>query len=137
VIREVLDRFTSSDTADDETDGEVYGGIEQDLDDVYDILTNERRRWVLQYLENANSPVSLRELSKQRAAVENDCEPRELSSDQYKQVYVGLYQTHIPALEDADLVHNDGGGMITPADEVSVLVTAHGLLEDLVNGGDS
>jgi hypothetical protein len=136
VIREVLDRFTgSNDDAVDESEP-VYDGVSQDLDTVYEVLKNERRRWLLQYLEAANSPVSFRELAKQRASIENDCDIEELSSQKHKRVYIGLYQCHVPKLEDAGLVVEEGG-MITPTEDVPVLVAGHGMVDDLVNGGDA
>ena len=47
------------------------------------------------------------ELAERVAAEENGVPREELSSAQRKRVYVSLYQTHVPKMEDAGLVDYD------------------------------
>jgi DNA-binding transcriptional ArsR family regulator len=93
--------------------------LTQDL--VFDILSSARRRYVL-YLLKTEGPMELTELSEHVAARENDTSVEELSRQQRKRVYVSLYQTHIPKLEDAGFVEYDqDSGQVTlrgRADEV-------------------
>lgn len=74
---------------------------------MFDILSNARRRYVLYYLREADEPVELGELARELAAWENDTTVEELTKQQRKRVYVSLYQTHIPKLEDAGVVEYD------------------------------
>ena len=74
---------------------------------VFDILSSPRRRYMLYYLHRAGEPVSIQELSAQIAAWENDVPVDELTSQQQKRVYVSLYQTHIPKLEEAGIAEYD------------------------------
>lgn len=74
---------------------------------VFDILSSPRRRYVLHYLRRAEEPVELTELAKQVAAWENETDPESLTDQQRKRVYVSLYQTHIPKLDDAGVVDYD------------------------------
>ncbi len=74
---------------------------------VFDILSSPRRRYMLYYLHRAGDPVSIQELSARIAAWENDVPVDELTSQQQKRVYVSLYQTHIPKLEEAGIAEYD------------------------------
>ncbi|WP_123533276.1 DUF7344 domain-containing protein [Halosimplex salinum] len=76
-------------------------------DVVFDILSSARRRYVLYLLRTEDAPVELTELAEDVAAWENDTTVEELTKQQRKRVYVSLYQTHVPKLEDAGLVEYD------------------------------
>lgn len=90
------------------TDG-VHSDVEISLDDIFDILKNERRRRVLLHLRATEGPVSIRELSETIAAYENDKPAAQLRSDERKRVYVGLYQCHLPKMADHGFVRFDKG----------------------------
>jgi hypothetical protein len=74
------------------------------LDQVFGILKNQRRRYVLKYLYEAEERVSLSEVAEQIAAWENDKDIRQISSSERKRVYVGLYQCHLPKMDGVDVV---------------------------------
>jgi len=74
------------------------------LDVVYDILKNERRRYVLLYLQQQEDTVTIGELAESIAAFENDIAVEQLNAQQRKRVYIGLYQCHLPKMADADVV---------------------------------
>lgn len=76
-------------------------------DQAYHILSNARRRFVLQYLEETEEPIKLIDLAKQGASWENEKPIDELTEKEKKRMYVSLYQTHIPKLSDAGLIHYD------------------------------
>lgn len=76
-------------------------------DAIFDALTNSRRRLALQYLYEQGGAETLNDLVDHVAAVENDTTPAELTSDQRKRVYVGLYQSHLPRLDDMAFVEFD------------------------------
>ncbi len=72
-------------------------------DEMFELLKNQRRRDALRYLrEDGESTLS--DLAERIAAKENDIEVVELSSAQRKRVYIGLYQCHLPKLDDAGVV---------------------------------
>jgi len=76
-------------------------------DQAYHILSNARRRFILQHLEQTEEPIKLIELARQGAAWENDKPIDDLTEKEEKRMYVSLYQTHIPKLADAGLIHYD------------------------------
>jgi len=93
---------TDGDTESGETAEESADDLSLDL--VFEILKNSRRREVLRYLKDHRERVTLSELAEHVAAIENDTTVKALSSQQRKRVYVGLYQCHLPKLDDMDVV---------------------------------
>jgi len=79
--------------------------LSQDI--VFDLLSSPRRRFVLYYLRQEGEPVELRQLADEVAAWENDMRVEELTSQQRKRVYVSLYQTHVPKLDEAGIIEYD------------------------------
>jgi len=80
------------------------GPAELPLDQVFDILKNKRRRTVLRYLNSIDGSVKLGALAEYVAAIENDIDEVAVSSDQRKRVYVGLYQCHLPKMDDMSII---------------------------------
>lgn len=74
---------------------------------VFEILSNTRRRMVLYHLFQHGGPVTVQELAGEIAALENDVSVDELTRQQRKRVYVSLYQTHLPKLEDTGIIQYD------------------------------
>ncbi|ARS91804.1 DUF7344 domain-containing protein [Natrarchaeobaculum aegyptiacum] len=110
------DELTSSVSDSDEDDG-----LSKDV--IFELLKNRRRREVLSYLLEADETVTLGELAEQIAAWENDTDVNALSSDQRKRVYVALYQTHLPKMDDAGIVEYDQDrGLISLADNADLLM---------------
>ncbi|ELY48960.1 DUF7344 domain-containing protein [Natronolimnohabitans innermongolicus] len=92
-------------------------------DVIFELLKNRRRREVLAYLLESDDTVTLGELAEQIAAWENDTEVSALSSDQRKRVYVALYQTHLPKMDDAGIVEYDQDrGLISLSDNADLLM---------------
>lgn len=102
--------------------------LSQDL--VFDVLSSPRRRYVLYYLREHDGSVELSELSSQVAAWENETPVEELTDQERKRVYVSLYQTHIPKLNDVGLVEYDQqSGVVTLTERVDQI-------DDYLSGGN-
>jgi predicted house-cleaning noncanonical NTP pyrophosphatase (MazG superfamily) len=79
-----------------------------DRDEVFEILRNRRRRFVLHYLKQRHSAsIDLAELSNQVAAWENDKSIDELTYDERKTVQNSLYQFHLEKMRDFGVVEYD------------------------------
>jgi DNA-binding transcriptional ArsR family regulator len=88
------------------------------LDLIFGILKNGRRRRVLQYLRNVEGEVTLSDLAEHIAAIENDTTETQLTSSERKRVYVGLYQCHLPKMDDAGAIdYNQSRGLIRRTDK--------------------
>lgn len=78
------------------------------LDIIFEILKNRRRRRVLHHLnEREEDSIDLGSLAEHVAALENDKSIAALTSGERKRVYVGLYQCHLPKMNDAGVVDFD------------------------------
>ncbi len=73
-------------------------------DDVFDVLSNSRRRQLLYILERRSGPVELREAARQIAASEANADPDEIASTDVRRIYISLYQVHVPKLLEHGLV---------------------------------
>ncbi|WP_254538906.1 DUF7344 domain-containing protein [Halomarina litorea] len=95
---------------------------ELELDDAFNILSNSRRRYILYYLYTHDEPATIDELAGQIAAWENEIPIDELDDTARRRVYVSLYQTHLPKLDDfgiADYDRDEGVVELTDrADEI-------------------
>lgn len=76
--------------------------------EIFDLLGNRRRRFIVWYLHAETGPVECCELARRIAAWENDATCEDVTPSQYQSVYNSLYQTHLPRLEAAGFVEYDG-----------------------------
>ncbi len=73
-------------------------------DEIFHVLQNERRRNVLQYLQGRTEPVRMRDVAEQVAAWEHETTVQQLSSKQRQRVYIPLYQSHLPKLDELGII---------------------------------
>jgi hypothetical protein len=90
-----------------ETESIGSDGAEMDIeaasigfDQLFEILKNQRRRRVLQYLIEVDEEITLDELAEEIAARETGKDVKQITSQERKRVYVGLYQCHLPKMHD-------------------------------------
>lgn len=85
--------------------------------DIFDVLSNPRRRHVVRVLEQQGGAVSLDALARRVAAAENDISRDEVSYHQRKRVYTALQQGHLPTMDDCGIIAFDRDrGIIAPTD---------------------
>ncbi len=75
--------------------------------ELFDVFSNARRRRTVQYLKRQGCTCDLAPLVEQVAAWENDTNTDEVTRTQRRRVYISLYQTHLPMLEDHGIVDWD------------------------------
>jgi len=114
--------------------------VDVDLNELFEVLGNDRRRRVLRYITSPGTDevVTLRKLAGHIAALENEIPEDQLGSQQRKRVYIALYQCHLPRMDDAGVLEFEktpGIARQTPGTTVAsnVLETVDGHL----NGGDA
>jgi hypothetical protein len=87
--------------------------VDLPLDQVFEMVKNERRRLAIDFLQEHEGDVTLGELAEHIAAIENDKPVKAISSKERKRVYVGLYQCHLPKMDDLDIIEfNQDRGLI-------------------------
>ncbi len=82
---------------------------EIDRDAIFEILSNQRRRYILLYLIHhiEGDTADLREIVDQVAAWENDTTIDELQSTNRKRVYTAVRQSHLPKIDTVGLIEYD------------------------------
>lgn len=84
------------------------------LDGIFEILKNQRRRYTIKFLNRQEGTVTLSDLAEHVAAEECETTVEALSSAQRKRAYVGLYQCHLPKMDEMGIVDfNSDRGMIS------------------------
>lgn len=105
----------------DDTSPETPGGSSLDppslsADDLFHVLQNERRRLVVRYLLDHPGPVDVPTLVDQVTAWELQTSVDELPDDQRQRIYIDLYQSQLPKLDEHGFVDYDQSrGVLDPA----------------------
>jgi hypothetical protein len=90
--------------------------------EIFDLLRNQRRRFVLHYLKTHDEAVELGDLATRVAAWEYGVDEAGVTSSQRKRVYTTLQQSHLPKLDEAGIVEFDSDrGIIRPREMLSDL----------------
>lgn len=78
-------------------------------DDTFHLLQNSRRRAVLRYLlaYEDHEAFSMRDIAEAVAALEHDTMVKRLGSVERQRVYVSLYQSHLPKLDEHGVIDYD------------------------------
>lgn len=103
---------------DGKTDATPADALSIAKDDAFHILQNARRRAVLRYLleHDDRDQFRMRDLAEEVAAWEHDTTVQQLSSTQRQRVYIALYQSHLPKLDDHGVLeYNKSRGTIVPS----------------------
>lgn len=76
-------------------------------DSLFGALKDERRRYVLYYLENESNPASLDELAEAVASWSHDVGTADLPDELHRAARNSLHHCHVPHLESVDAVEYD------------------------------
>jgi len=82
-------------------------GLDLPKDEIFEILRNKRRRYLLHYLKTYEAPVEIGDLATRIAAWECNEPVDAVTSDERKRVYTTLQQTHLPKMHEARIVEYD------------------------------
>ncbi len=91
-----------SETAADEVQSEPISE-----DDLFELLSNQRRRYILDELLCKEQTLEIGPLAQGIAAHEDGLEYQEVSSKDRKRVYTALQQSHLPKMDKAGIVDFD------------------------------
>ena len=90
-------------------------------EEIFDVLSSQRRRFILHYLLQNEGGGSLKHVVTTVAAWENDTSPEELSSKLRTRAYTTIRQTHLPKMDEYGVVEYDpdsGDINLTPSGEI-------------------
>ena len=97
--------------------------ITTDRHDVFEVLSNERRRLIMETLLEADQPMPLTALVDRIATAESV--GRESAADSRRSIAMGLHHVHLPMLELAELVVCDYAHELVSAADVADTVVHH------------
>lgn len=84
-------------------------------DELFELLSNRRRRHILHTLMRKEETVDIGDLSQQIAAWEDGLEYEEVSSTDRKRVYTALQQSHLPKMDKTGVIEFDRDrGVVEP-----------------------
>ncbi len=73
-------------------------------EDVFSLLSNQRRRYAVRACQQLETPIELGELAEYVAAEECDKSTSEITGEERRRVYTSLQQVHIDKLEEANVI---------------------------------
>lgn len=80
---------------------------ESSVDELFDVLTEARRRSVLSILEGRRTSMDVEELAHAVAVRENGVDSDRVAETTVHEVHVTLHHVHLPKLDEATLVNYD------------------------------
>jgi predicted transcriptional regulator len=116
-----------------ETPDTDEAGDELSEDDLFEVLSNSRRRYALHALSSNDEEWEIGRLAEQVAAWENETAVEEVTRAERKSVYTALQQLHLPKMDELGFVEYDKDrGTVRPTaakDDVDIYL-------DVVRGDD-
>lgn len=90
-----------TDTPDPNQEGNTLSSETLTEDELFELLSNRRRRYILHELMRADCRLDIGSLSQEIAACEDEVDLQEVSSSDRKRVYTALHQSHLPKMDKA------------------------------------
>ena len=104
------------------TNESIRDGGELSEEEVFEVLSNRRRRFVIHALKRAEGPVDVSELSAHVTAWERGVALDEVRYEDRRNVYSTLRRTHLPKLEEKNVVTVDEeANVVAPTPELEEL----------------
>lgn len=110
---------SSSDSPSDDTSSDEPEALSPD--DIFHILQTNRRRDAISYLLDREGPVKMSDIAEHVSAKEHETTVAELTSTQRQRVYIPLYQSHLPKLDETGVIdYNKPRGIVRPTERIEV-----------------
>lgn len=89
---------------------------------LYQLLSNQRRRFTIHYLQQHEQETDLSTLAETIARWEAGVDAETITHRQRKSVYTSLQQSHLPKLDDAGIVDfNRRASVVAPTDQLQTI----------------
>lgn len=104
---------------------------EREVTALFELLSNPRRRMTLQILHDHGDDIEdIHDLVDHVAAAETNTPIKQLTYREKKRLYISLYQTHVPKLAEAGVIHYDPDtGTVDPTPRMATFATYMGWTE--------
>ncbi|WP_210424060.1 DUF7344 domain-containing protein [Halorussus ruber] len=123
--KEPIEPIDANEVENDENAPDVENDAENDAeadntltrDEIFHILQCRRRRLVLKYLQEHDTPAKMTDITEKIAAVEHDTTVAALKSQERQRVYIALYQSHLPKLDEEGVIkYQQNRGIVEQTD---------------------
>lgn len=84
------------------TDAECGRALPMSPEDVFQAVSDSRRRRVILSVDRVEDGVEVNELSVEIASRENAIDPKKVTGEQHSRVYIALVQNHLTTLDELD-----------------------------------
>lgn len=99
-----------------------HPSTEISADTVYELLSDRRRRYLLECLAEHGYSLTLADLADEVAAREHDCHIADVPEEVVLRIYLTLYHQHVPKLDAEDVVeYNQDGDLVARGELASVV----------------
>lgn len=120
-------------TANDPNEGESVNSVPLTTDDALTAISNSRRRFVIRFLDEGETPTDASEVAEHLAAMETtgptDAQDR-------KNIYIALTQVHLDTLAELDaIVYHERSKMLMPSPATHRLAELIRYIESVCEGG--
>lgn len=78
-----------------------------DVDALFDVLSNSRRRFVVALLDGYSRPMAMADVATELTNWESDPSGDETTDDQVTSRYIELYHVHVPKMADEGVIVHD------------------------------
>lgn len=97
-----------------------------EADDLFDVLSDARRRFVLACLREYATPMALADVADELATWEHDAPITQISEEEVTSLYLSLYHMHIPKMDDAGIIEysqeRDAVALTEDSEDIASLV---------------
>jgi hypothetical protein len=89
--------------------------------EIFHLLSTTRRQEAIRYLLETGGQVGLPKLARHIAALEHETSVEDVTQAQYQRIYIPLYQSHLPKLDEAGVIRYDSTvGLVEPTTQLNV-----------------
>lgn len=89
------------------TESEDFESTDANLDELFAVLSNPRRRFLLAFLDERAEPMALADVAAELARWECDAPTDQIPDERVVSRYLTLHHVHIPKMVDAGLIERD------------------------------
>lgn len=101
---------------------EADSAVGDSVESPFELLSHRYRRYAVRVLDEHDCELALADLADETARREYDCPVTEIPAEKISTLYLSLYHSHVPKLEDAGVVEYDQErDIVVPRDGVSEL----------------
>lgn len=95
-----------------------------ELDALFDVLSDSRRRFILTYLQEHDTPMALMDVVDELATWEHEADITDIPAKEVSSISISLYHRHLPKMADAGIVeYTREGGAEVPTENSDELIS--------------